>query len=252
MTTCRIQLHPTYRLHITPRTSPPHPLLLFVIVSIALHCLVLAIPATPTAPGNDRAHSASQLDVYLADGQAQHRAHATVTRHQRSRHHARTDTIATTRPRNSQDTKTHKPMVSPHADLQPKEWFHTADDTHSQAAQTNISSAQQKANAQQAADKPSPDPSAVALILRRALLQHFRYPAIARENAWQGKVVLKVRVEANGRVHSARILHPSQYAILDRAARRAANAIGAIPSARPLLAGQGMSFRVPVAYHLQP
>lgn len=99
--------------------------------------------------------------------------------------------------------------------------------------------------------KPSPNPAAVAALLRRALQQHFNYPVVALQNSWEGKVVLNVRVSADGVVSAARILKASGYRILDRAAQHAVNDIGKIPAASPLLAGQALTFRVPVAYKLR-
>jgi len=102
------------------------------------------------------------------------------------------------------------------------------------------------------AQRPTPDAPAVAALLRRALKRHFRYPPLALQNAWQGRVVLHVRVASNGWVSEARVVHGSGFRVLDRAARRTAKAIGRLPAARPLLAGQALSFQVPVDYRLRP
>ncbi|MEJ2449920.1 MAG: TonB family protein [Gammaproteobacteria bacterium] len=98
---------------------------------------------------------------------------------------------------------------------------------------------------------PSPDPAAVASLLRTALLRHFHYPVVALQNNWQGKVVLGMRVSATGQVQDAQILQTSGIRILDRAAQHSANAIGNLPAARPLLAGKTLRFRIPVSYRLQ-
>jgi protein TonB len=47
------------------------------------------------------------------------------------------------------------------------------------------------------------------------------YPASARERGQQGRVVLHVRVGANGRALSVRVVRSSRYPVLDRAAQNA-------------------------------
>jgi len=47
------------------------------------------------------------------------------------------------------------------------------------------------------------------------------YPAIAREEGWQGRVVLKVWVDAEGRPADVRILKSSGYKVLDHSALKA-------------------------------
>lgn len=96
----------------------------------------------------------------------------------------------------------------------------------------------------------APDLAAVAALLRRALQRHFHYPLIAVQNSWQGRVVLRVRLAADGRITQTRVMRGSGFQVLDRSAKRAAEGIKRLPRAQPLLAGQAMAFRVPVDYRL--
>lgn len=93
--------------------------------------------------------------------------------------------------------------------------------------------------------------AAVAVLLRRALRRHFYYPAIAVQNSWQGRVVLRVRLAADGSITQTRVMRGSGFGILDRSAKRAADGIKRLPRAQPLLAGQAVAFRVPVDYRLR-
>ncbi len=116
---------------------------------------------------------------------------------------------------------------------------------------TQLAVAAPSPSLRQSIPKPSPNPAAVAALLRRALQQHFHYPVIALQNSWEGKVVLGVSVTADGEVSTAQVLKESGFRILDRAALHAVNDIGRLPTASPLLAGQTLTFRVPVAYRLR-
>lgn len=48
-----------------------------------------------------------------------------------------------------------------------------------------------------------------------------RYPFVARENGWQGRVVLRVAVDAGGRARDITVTTSSGHGVLDRAARAA-------------------------------
>jgi len=45
-----------------------------------------------------------------------------------------------------------------------------------------------------------------------------RYPETARRNKWEGRVLVRARVDANGRVQSVQLARGSGYALLDQAA----------------------------------
>lgn len=246
MTSCHFQLDIGARGHITPPGSSQK-LVLFIVASVALHCLIFALPGTFPRSGSHVAPVATHVDVYLAS--AQQPVHQSANRYkQQDTHHAKRirHTTATAKP-HKRHVQQHKPATSSKLSQRSPQWFHTPTTDASPGPATTQ---QTQHPASQANEQSASDPAAVALLLRQALLKHFYYPPIARQNAWQGKVVLSVLVKADGRVDSAQVLRPSHYAILNRAARRAADAIGVIPAARPLLAGQNLSFRVPVAYRL--
>lgn len=246
-----IHIQPGYRSRVPPPGSVPHPLALFIIASVALHGLVLALPGSPPTPGHGQNFTASQLEVSLTNEPQQEHA-SPHPQNQAHRHHpANPSRLIAASQLHKRHASLHKRINTVQASQQTQQWFSAPVDEMTPPATGNVATRQSLNSIAPASQTTAPDPSAVALLLRQALLKHFRYPPVARQNAWQGKVVLSVLVDANGRVGHARVLRPSHYAILDRAARRAANSIGRIPAARPLLAGQSQYFRVPVAYRLQ-
>jgi protein TonB len=50
------------------------------------------------------------------------------------------------------------------------------------------------------------------------------YPAVARQNGWQGRTVLRVEIRSDGHVGTVEVLHSSGYAVLDDAAVEAVRA----------------------------
>lgn len=77
------------------------------------------------------------------------------------------------------------------------------------------------------------------------------YPALSRRLGEEGVVVLRIRVEADGRISAAAVLQSSGFPRLDEAARR--GALGG--RMRPAMRGDtpvAMSFRLPVQFVLRP
>lgn len=142
-------------------------------------------------------------------------------------------------------TKTHSPSPS-----KAKNTSHHETPAHD-IRTTQLAIATPSPYPRQSTPKPSPNPAAVAALLRRALQQHFHYPVVALQNNWEGKVILGVRVTAGGEVSAAQVLKASGFRVLDRAAQHAVNDIGRLSTAPPLLAGQTLTFRVPVAYRIR-
>lgn len=260
-----------------PNLRPDEPwrcsrrLLAFILVSVALHALALWL-----APGLDDGIGSygppRPLAVYLSGSEG--RARKTIAdNHARERRRPKrkpSPTVpAKARPRTGRSHPVQSQSArasSPHATRRtPRPPASTADPLDDTAPPPSPES---PASRRTPADGPAyresgeagaavsagraPDVPAVAALLRRALRHHFRYPALAMQNSWEGHVVLRVRVAADGHVGDAHVLKGSGFRILDRAARRSANSIGRLPAARPLLAGQAMSFRVPVDYRLRP
>ena len=76
-----------------------------------------------------------------------------------------------------------------------------------------------------------------------------RYPAIARQNGWQGKTILRVEIRSDGHVGSVEVLRSSGYAVLDDAAVEAVQAGEFMPAqvgGKPVSA----SVEVPIRFQL--
>lgn len=69
-----------------------------------------------------------------------------------------------------------------------------------------------------AATDPDPAASGVQAQVISELARYFRYPPLARQRGWEGRVLLGVRVEPDGQLHQQRVLRTSGFAILDHAA----------------------------------
>ncbi|MGD0017480.1 MAG: TonB family protein [Verrucomicrobiia bacterium] len=76
-----------------------------------------------------------------------------------------------------------------------------------------------------------------------------RYPAIARQNGWQGKTILRVEIRSDGRVGSVEVLRSSGYAVLDDSAVEAVRA-GEFMSARVDGKPVSASVEVPIRFQL--
>jgi protein TonB len=69
--------------------------------------------------------------------------------------------------------------------------------------------------------QPSAEIAAYQLILstlRSRIVESIRYPAIARANGWEGKVIVAVRLDARGKLEQAVVRRSSGHEVLDRAA----------------------------------
>jgi len=101
---------------------------------------------------------------------------------------------------------------------------------------------------------PAPTPAERANHLRSAVLAllapTLTYPPLARKYGWQGRVLVDVEMAADGRIQPLRIADSSGYRILDHHAFDALERIGAVPQARQWLGGHGFAFAVPVTYRL--
>ena len=98
------------------------------------------------------------------------------------------------------------------------------------------------------------DPSlfdAYRLALINAAKRYKRYPVQAMERGWEGRVEIRVVVDANGTIKSALVKSSSRYPILDNQAldmvRRALNALTEV---RPAPRGREFTVDVPVIFEL--
>jgi protein TonB len=99
------------------------------------------------------------------------------------------------------------------------------------------------------------DPSlfdAYRLALINAAKRYKRYPVQAMERGWEGRVEIRVVVDANGAIKSALIKTSSRYQVLDDQAldmvRRAFNALA---QEQPAPRGREFTVDVPVVFELQ-
>ncbi len=79
---------------------------------------------------------------------------------------------------------------------------------------------------------------------------HRNYPGLAIRNAWEGRVRLGIRVQANGDLSNIHVIDSSGYRILDRAALKSVRHIATLPGAGSWLQGQTIDVILPVIYKL--
>ena len=84
-----------------------------------------------------------------------------------------------------------------------------------------------------------------------AKLEFFHhYPRIAIRNAWEGQVDLGIRVQANGTLGKVYIIQSSGYNLLDKAAINSVHKVAVLPDASYWLNGQHIDVILPVIYKL--
>lgn len=248
-----------------------HPLWPFILASVALHAILLTIAPGPIA-GRAPGASAAPMAVYLSTGTM--RPKALVRHRQRVSPELRPTISTQSRMRRLATRLAPVPArarmavrpVGQAARARHKALYRTPRDSRAAVARlspprrapsqptpatSGETIAREDGAGAGAASERSPNLPAVAALLRRALRQRFHYPPIALRNSWQGRVVLRVRLAADGRITRTRVVQGSGFRVLDRSAKRAADGIKRLPEAQPLLAGQDMAFRIPVDYRLR-
>lgn len=80
----------------------------------------------------------------------------------------------------------------------------------------------------------------------------FRYPRIARQRGWEGRVVLAFRLQPDGRITDVEVTESSGRRLLDEDARETLLGIKRVPDVARQLADQPLELEVPVAYRLVP
>jgi|OpeIllAssembly_1097287.scaffolds.fasta_scaffold114625_2 TonB family protein len=78
------------------------------------------------------------------------------------------------------------------------------------------------------------------------LARHFRYPSLARQRGWEGRVLLGFRVDTDGRLRLQRVLHTSGFAVLDQAALDSLRQVERVTDT----GSAQLDLRVSVLYHL--
>ncbi|HZF20074.1 MAG TPA: energy transducer TonB [Burkholderiales bacterium] len=88
--------------------------------------------------------------------------------------------------------------------------------------------------------------------LRDAADRYQRYPVQARQQGWEGRVEIRVIVDANGTMKSALVKSPSRYRILDeQALDMVKKAFKALAQSRPAPRGREFTVDIPVVFELQ-
>ncbi|HKJ10411.1 MAG TPA: energy transducer TonB [Gammaproteobacteria bacterium] len=82
------------------------------------------------------------------------------------------------------------------------------------------------------------------------LQRYFHYPPLARARGWQGKVVLSLRINGNGKISRLKVARSSGYPVLDRAALRSLKQVRRLPQAAAWLHGRDVEMELPVRYQL--
>jgi protein TonB len=86
-------------------------------------------------------------------------------------------------------------------------------------------------------------------IIYKELSQHFIYPKLAQKRNWQGKVMLSLRVTANGKINNVQIKNSSGYSVLDQAAINSLIKVGYLPQVSSWLP-YDIDLKLPVLYQL--
>jgi protein TonB len=104
-------------------------------------------------------------------------------------------------------------------------------------------------------DRELVDPSlfdAYRLALINAAKRYKRYPVQAMERGWEGRVEIRVVVDANGAIKSALVKTSSRYQVLDdQALDMVRKAFNALAQVRPAPRGREFTVDVPVIFELQ-
>ncbi|HKW36626.1 MAG TPA: energy transducer TonB [Burkholderiales bacterium] len=99
------------------------------------------------------------------------------------------------------------------------------------------------------------DPSlfdAYRLALIDAAKRYKRYPVQAMEKGWEGRVEIRLVVDANGTIKSALVKSSSRYRVLDdQALDMVRKAFNALAQVRPAPRGREFTVDVPVVFELQ-
>jgi protein TonB len=99
------------------------------------------------------------------------------------------------------------------------------------------------------------DPSlfdAYRLALINAAKRYKRYPVQAMERGWEGRVEIRLVVDANGAIKSALVKTSSRYRVLDdKALEMVRKAFNDLAQAQPAPRGREFTVDVPVIFELQ-
>lgn len=117
-------------------------------------------------------------------------------------------------------------------------------------AETKINSTANDAPSSTQASDTASLTSRLAGQLRIALTPYFTYPLLARRNGWEGQVQIGLRVESDGRLSHVHIARSSGYRLLDSTALATLNKVNTLPQATGWLNGRYFDIVLPIEYKL--
>ena len=103
-------------------------------------------------------------------------------------------------------------------------------------------------------NKATPPKDNKAYVISRLNIEiqnNFKYPRLARRNGWQGKVILGLSVNSQGKIENAHIKTGSGHRILDQSALKALLSIKNIQKAENSFIMDYQEITIPVIYRLQ-
>ena len=96
-----------------------------------------------------------------------------------------------------------------------------------------------------------PDQSALVSSVRDGIDAAKRYPRLARQAGWEGRVLLKFKLLRSGEVQELRVLETSGHPLLDDAAMNAVGRAAPFPEEGRKIAGDGIEVILPVVFQLR-
>jgi protein TonB len=206
-------------------------------VSMALHALaMISLPASQPASRFDDARVLTALFQSLSEPAAP----APAPR--RPREHRQADVVA---PAQSSP----EPALAAAPEVQP------APAPVAAPAESHALVSPVQAPAPAMPDTELADPSlfdAYRLALINAAKRYKRYPPQAMDRGWEGRVEIRVVVDANGAIKSALVKTSSRYQVLDdQALDMVRKAFNALAQVRPAPRGREFTVDVPVIFELQ-
>lgn len=88
-------------------------------------------------------------------------------------------------------------------------------------------------------------------MLLAAMNKHKKYPRIAKNRGWQGKVIIQFNLDRNGNILSKKVIQTSGHNALDKAAIKMAEKAAPFPRPPSVLQGDSFNIKVPVPFKLK-
>lgn len=152
--------------------------------------------------------------------------------------------------RTAQPIETPPPAAAPAESSQPAEPVNQQTVVSAAPAQPVSQAAAVQTMPVRSMPAPQRDYGWLAETLRERIEELKRYPPMARMNNWQGKVVLKFVVTADGTVENLQVVQSSGHAVLDEAAMETIRRASPLPLKHEL-GKPRVTFQFPISYTLR-